>query len=877
MSEDGAGKPPTEEQPARGRARHLQAVEADGEAPRTLAPRHLADLESSGLDAHTLEWSGVYSEGKSGPIADLLGWQWRGGGGLVFPFFDYDSRAQLAARVKPDKPRTRETSRGKRKPVKYEQATGTGAIPYFGPRTIREQRLDDVTRPIVWTEGEKKTLLLDQLGFAVIGVTGCHNFNDAESNRNGDGLVWAKSLRKYAERFTRGRHHVICYDSDAFTNDNVLLAMRRLAGLLLEGGAASVKFVRIPSDPSDAERGVGIDDFFVEHGVDATRALFERVEPIAVGEDVSPVAPKDPLAKLSSIAWLRGARLDGDLRVPPRFEIRRDRSLWIEPDRPDGDQKEIMRSALLPVRLLEALEGDEQRLEVAYFARGAWHRAIVDRRACKDTRRALAELPPDCAITSNNSALVVLWLDEYMRANEHRFAVHRFATECGWQPIDGGRCFMLDKPVSSDAALNIVADDSGDRGDMIAALRPRGTFDAHLEALRSAFDEDPLAALAIVAALAAPLLQPLGAPNFAVNFFGDSSKGKTSIVKIAASVYGDPSSEAWVGSWNATPVAMELRAATLTHLPLAFDEVGAGDVRVIDRSIYMLINGSGKSRGTRALEVRKAAKWCTIVLSTGEHELVDERANTGAQVRVLQFRVAGFGSLDALGVDALREACSHNFGHVGRRWIEALVAVDDWREHVALFEEAKRQFRERASGALSQRQAVFFALLAVAEHIASSVLGIGKAGGATIRSIFVDGEQRREVQTASERALESVSQWITSRADAFPGLDYNLSGALVSHTARGVREVFGVRHAKFVYLLPNALRAHFDEVGLSFAEVVAAWRERGLVEHDKERSDTRIKFNGQRVRVVALKCSAIDLDEHVSIASQTTVDFNEND
>ena len=55
---------------------------------------------------------------------------------------------------------------------------------------------------------------------------------------------------------------------------------------------------------------------------------------------------------------------------------------------------------------------------------------------------------------------------------------------------------------------------------MLRALRPRGTYEAHIAALRSAFDEDPIAAVAILGALAAPLLSPLDAPNFAIHFPG---------------------------------------------------------------------------------------------------------------------------------------------------------------------------------------------------------------------------------------------------------------------------------------------------------------------------------------------------------------------
>lgn len=851
-------------------ASHVRAVSDDGET-RTLAPKHLADLESSGLTAQTIEWSQVRSEGKSSAIADVLGWSWRNGGGLVFPFIDYDSRKVVLARVKPDRPRHRQ-KRGKRKPVKYEQPPNTSAHPYIGPHTIREQRFDGAAQ-VVWGEGEKKTLLLDQLGHAAIGLTGCHNFNDAEALKNGDGLQWSKALAKYAQRFVKGKRHLLCPDSDVFTNDNVMLANRRLAGLLLEGGAMSVHMVAIPG----GDDGIGIDDYFVSHGTDKTRALFAAAVPVAPGEDISPIAPKDPLVKLSSLSWLRPAKLDADLRLPPRFEVRRDRSLWVEPSdaRPDGEYKEIMRSVMLPVRLLDELDGDEQRIEVTYYARGRWHRDAIDRKAVRDARRALAELPPGVTVDSNNAAHVVLWIGEYMRHNELRMRAFRFVSACGWQDTEDERCFLLDVPITAGTSSTLVADDAGERSEIIKALKPRGKFDAHASALRAAFAEDTVAAIAILGALAAPLLEPLGAPNFAINFHGDSSRGKSSMLKIASSVYGNPRSEQWVGSWNATGTAMELRAATLSHLPLCFDEVGAGDLKSIDRWIYMLINGSGKSRGDRTLRVRKTFSWRTVVLSTGEHELVDEQANTGAQVRVLQFRVRGFGDLDAAGVDALRDACERNFGHVGRRWIESLVAIEDWSKYVELFEESKRQFRSKESGALMQRQSVYYALLAVTEHLASSALGVGELGGKTVRGLFADTSRRREVQGAAERAREVVSEWIASEPLTFPALEINSGGALVAKTVASVKRINGVRYRGFVCFLPSELRARLQAHGISHSEATSAWNDAGELDTDPGRKTKRMRWDGKRVNVFAVACGAVGLDDAAGTQASLSGDFGD--
>lgn len=854
-------------------APHVRAVKPGSGPTRTLATNHVADLASSGLTPETMALSGVYSEAQSKLIAKLLGWSWRNGAALVFPFLDYDSRRLLLCRVKPDSPRLRGP---KDKTVKYEQPKNTGAVPYFGPRCLREHWLEREAT-IYWVEGEKKTLCLDQLGYAAIGITGCHVWNDGAAHRAGDGMVWGKAFRKYAERFIATKRHVLVFDSDSATNKDVMLALQRLAGLLLQDGAISTWFVRIPPDKKYPKRGIGIDDYYVEHGEQATRDLITAAERVAIGETVQPIAPKDPLLKLCKLSWLKDANLDRDLRLPPRFDIRRDHSLWLDAplEKVDAPPKEVMRAALLPTALLQSVDDDEQRIEVAYYARGHWRRSVVDRRALRDARRALIELPPAVAIDSNNAALVVGWLSEFMRHNEHRLELRRYVGKHGWQTLEGGaRCFLLDAPIVSAAEadsgrVSIVADESGDRGEMLAALRPQGTLSGHKAALARAFNEDKVCALMILAALAAPLLKPLGAPNFALHLFGDSSRGKTSKLVCGASVYGNPGSEQWVGSWNATTTAMELRAMTLCDLPLLFDEVGAGDKGALERALYMLVNGSGRSRAQRSLQLRKTPSWRTIVCSTGEHLLATEVANTGAQVRVLQHRVSGFGGLDAAGVDEIREACASHSGHVGRVWLQHLVEIDDWQPYRDVYRTAKDQFRSKEDGTLMQRQAVFYALLALAEHMAHDFgLGFGCQGGGTVRELFVDTDTRRDIRSAGERAIDSVSGWIAREPHSFPSLTFNTSGGLIARVKQNVQKINGVRHRDQIYFIPDALRWHLEHAGLSFSEVIASWKDLGCLSCDKKRKLKRVRWDGNRVWVVSVSSEAFGLHKQTELQGE---------
>ena len=81
--------------------------------------------------------------------------------------------------------------------------------------------------------------------------------------------------------------------------------------------------------------------------------------------------------------------------------------------------------------------------------------------------------------------------------------------------------------------------------------------------------------LAIAASLSAPFRGILDKANFGVDFCGETSKGKTTTLRIAASVWGRPdekSPKAAMTSWNATRVWRERASSVLNNLPVIMDE-----------------------------------------------------------------------------------------------------------------------------------------------------------------------------------------------------------------------------------------------------------------------------------------------------------------
>jgi hypothetical protein len=290
----------------------------------------------------------------------------------------------------------------------------------------------------------------------------------------------------------------------------------------------------------------------------------------------------------------------------------------------------------------------------------------------------------------------------------------------------------------------------------------------------------------------------------------------------------------------------------LTDLPQCYDEVGGGDALQLERLAYSIMNGTGRTRGQRDATMRATTQWRTIMLSTGERSLVDETAATGAQVRVVELHVDGFGRLDAKAIDELKDACVAHAGSFGRAWIETLVDVPDWSVWRQQLIDRTQALRALDSNPLQQRIAGYYALLALAEEMAGT-FGLGE-GGATMERVFSAPECRTAVIGLAERSRELVDNWVMSEPDAFPQMVLASSGDYeLPYSSRPGLKVSGFKRGEEVLFIPAQLKALLRTHRLSAAEVIRQWALRGWTRLDKGRSDTRIRVGGRQARFIVLQ------------------------
>lgn len=121
---------------------------------------------------------------------------------------------------------------------------------------------------------------------------------------------------------------------------------------------------------------------------------------------------------------------------------------------------------------------------------------------------------------------------------------------------------------------------------------------------------------AIATAFAPSLAKLAGEDSGGFHFRGASSSGKSTALKVAASVWGNLKS--YCRLWRSTSNGLEGLAALHNDGLLIFDELSQIDPREAGEAAYLLANGQGKTRASKTGAAKQSASWSLIFLSAGE-------------------------------------------------------------------------------------------------------------------------------------------------------------------------------------------------------------------------------------------------------------------
>lgn len=331
----------------------------------------------------------------------------------------------------------------------------------------------------------------------------------------------------------------------------------------------------------------------------------------------------------------------GDVKFRARgFELDPD-GLWHRPPDKDGEQQSRtwLCGPFKVVGLARDGNGDGWSVVVEFLdLDGRLKREIVARREFAgdgaEVRRRLLDRGLDLAASAKARALLqtaFLSLQTSSRV--------RLEHSTGWK----GDLYVLPHRTIGASASEPVLFQGRAAGTYHAEA---GSFATWQAAVAGAMVGNPAGVFAISVALAAPLLRELGGEGGGFHLRGQSSRGKSSLQRVAGSVWGGGGELGYSQSWRHTDNALDGVALAHNDCLLCLDEIkvvgeAAGVVA------YALATGIMKGRLKSDGDARATPTWRVLILSSGEMSLSDlirqsrnrDRSYTGQELRLLDVAV----------------------------------------------------------------------------------------------------------------------------------------------------------------------------------------------------------------------------------------------
>lgn len=460
----------------------------------------------------------------------------------------------------------------------------------------------------------------------------------------------------------------------------------------------------------------------------------------------------------------------------------------------------------------------------------------VARVTIADSRAIVSLANAGAPVSSVNAKAVVEWLGACEAAAD--LTPTRACRAFGW--TDAGRTFMWGA-TSLGAEVKLHADEG--TAYHARPYRSGGTFDGWREVWREVAPY-PRVALAVYASLSPILLGVVPeACGFVVDWAGRTTGGKTTALKVAASVWGSPEA---IQSWNTTAAGMERYAALHRFVPVLADDTNQvrGDRERVAGIIYLVTGLRGRLRASID-GLRASAELRTVLLSTGEAPATSFTEEAGARARTLSLVGLPFGqdSEEARAAgDRISCGVLDHHGHLGPAVVEWLLAHRDAWPVLAVQWRARRDALAAGTGP-EARAAQYLATLETVAEWAAEACGLEVHAGAL-------AEARKGAATSvqgTDRALSALNDVLAWLA-ANPGrLHVTGRGGEPPDVVIAVVQLDEGATPR-LGLNPHELSAALKRIGHHPEDVLTEWARRGWTEKARIRVGGRagMRFHGLR-------------------------------
>lgn len=497
---------------------------------------------------------------------------------------------------------------------------------------------------------------------------------------------------------------------------------------------------------------------------------------------------------------------------------------------------EVISHPLMPVKRVTNIETYEEKLEIAYKrGQDEWKTITVSRETLASSQKILALARQGVDVNSENAREVIRYMSKLESKNYDSLPRQNSVSHMGW--MADGQFLPYTDQVTYDG-------ESAELNKIYSEFKPTGSWEEWLKIAKEVRKGESVPARIILAAgFAGPLVKLLNALPFFVHLWGEKGCGKSVGLMLSASIWGNPEIGAYPKTFNGTKVFLEEQASFCCNLPIYLDELQVinDNRKNFDEIIYTLCEGSNRGRGARDGGLRVQKRWATDIITTGETPIVQSNSGGGAVVRTIE---VNYKSTPLFGTDLrareVAELLKENYGHAGKRFIEALQKDSV----LAQLKEAQTDYYRQLVGEIDAKQVISASVLLAADLLATAFIFKDR------RALTVDDVKEflvtKRESDVNRRCYEFILDWVEANPVRFSDSDVNTG------------EHWGTIEGKTVYVnrtvFENALRTG----GYSSKQFLNWARLNHLLESEDQRMTVKKVLPEGRKRCIGIRMTGLE-------------------
>ena len=324
----------------------------------------------------------------------------------------------------------------------------------------------------------------------------------------------------------------------------------------------------------------------------------------------------------------------------------------------DGKYHDFCEEVAITKVVTNTLDGSIE-VEVTIYATSGEARLLLPRG--KVNRNILPKLLDKGLTVLDNNLQVDFILQVLLESEVTATRIFRH-DRLGFCKINGNDVFLAHQPIGLANSGKACSEYT-----IPSKTKPVGSFESWMAMTEAEILGHPYLELALALGSVAPLAHLLNeekvissVPIFAL--IGHSSTGKTTALRLMASIYGAPTiSGGMISDLNATQTAFFAQLNRQFGVPALIDETSSAPEWDFTKLLYNLPTGREKLRCDNQGQLKVPLSYSGCVIFTGEHSIFEQsNSNVGLYARLIEFTLPWTNDADhALRIE---QGCRTNYG-----------------------------------------------------------------------------------------------------------------------------------------------------------------------------------------------------------------------